>query len=282
MARIAGVNLPNQKRARDRADLHLRHRPARPRRRSAPSTGLSSDEKIKRPDRRGGHEASRVHRRESSGRGRPAPRAHAGDQAPDARSAAYRGIRHRRGLPVRGQRTKTNARTQGSEEDRSAAARRRPRRPDGTSSQTARPVVAARRRVKKNIAIGQAHIKTSFNNTIVSLTDSEGNVIAWESAGSAGFKGSRKSTPFAAQVTADAVRPQGHGARPAEGRGLRQGPRLGPRDRDPFAPGRRPRDPRRQGRHPAGPQRRAPEEAAEASNGPRSLAASAGSAAARA
>ena len=62
----------------------------------------------------------------------------------------------------------------------------------------------ARRRVKKNIAIGQAHIKTSFNNTIVSLTDGEGNVIAWESAGSAGFKGSRKSTPFAAQVTADA------------------------------------------------------------------------------
>ena len=62
----------------------------------------------------------------------------------------------------------------------------------------------ARRRVRKNIAIGQAHIKTSFNNTIVALTDPEGNVIVWESAGSAGFKGSRKSTPFAAQVTADA------------------------------------------------------------------------------
>ena len=61
-----------------------------------------------------------------------------------------------------------------------------------------------RRRVRKNIAIGQAHIKTSFNNTIVTLTDKDGNVIAWESAGSAGFKGSRKSTPFAAQVTADA------------------------------------------------------------------------------
>ena len=62
-----------------------------------------------------------------------------------------------------------------------------------------------RRRVKKNIAIGQAHIKTSFNNTIVSLTDKDGNVIAWESAGSAGFKGSRKSTPFAAQVAAEAA-----------------------------------------------------------------------------
>jgi small subunit ribosomal protein S11 len=62
-----------------------------------------------------------------------------------------------------------------------------------------------RRRARKNVAIGQAHIKTSFNNTIVSLTDKDGNVIAWESAGAAGFKGSRKSTPFAAQVTADAV-----------------------------------------------------------------------------
>ena len=60
----------------------------------------------------------------------------------------------------------------------------------------------ARRRVKKNIAIGQAHIKTSFNNTIVTLTDKDGNVIAWESAGSAGFKGSRKGTPFAAQQAA--------------------------------------------------------------------------------
>jgi len=66
-----------------------------------------------------------------------------------------------------------------------------------------------RRRVRKNIAIGQAHIKTSFNNTIVALTDREGNVIAWESAGSAGFKGSRKSTPFAAQVTADAAARKG-------------------------------------------------------------------------
>jgi small subunit ribosomal protein S11 len=62
-----------------------------------------------------------------------------------------------------------------------------------------------RRRVRKNIAIGQAHIKTSFNNTIVTLTDTEGNVIVWESAGSAGFKGSRKSTPFAAQVAAESA-----------------------------------------------------------------------------
>ena len=75
-----------------------------------------------------------------------------------------------------------------------------------------------RRRVRKNIAIGQAHIKTSFNNTIVALTDREGNVIAWESAGGAGFKGSRKSTPFAAQVTADAAAKKGmeHGLEKVE------------------------------------------------------------------
>ncbi len=66
-----------------------------------------------------------------------------------------------------------------------------------------------RRKPKKNVPFGQAHIKTSFNNTIVSLTDREGNVIAWESAGGAGFKGSRKSTPFAAQVTADAAAKKG-------------------------------------------------------------------------
>lgn len=67
----------------------------------------------------------------------------------------------------------------------------------------------SRRGQKKNISHGQAHIKTSFNNTIVTLTDTDGAVIAWESAGSAGFKGSRKSTPFAAQVTADAAARKG-------------------------------------------------------------------------
>ena len=72
-----------------------------------------------------------------------------------------------------------------------------------------------RRRVKKNVPIGQAHIKTSFNNTIVALTDRDGNVIAWESAGGAGFKGSRKSTPFAAQMAAEAAgrRAMEHGMR---------------------------------------------------------------------
>jgi small subunit ribosomal protein S11 len=60
-----------------------------------------------------------------------------------------------------------------------------------------------RRRVKKNIAIGQAHIKTSFNNTIVSITDPKGVVISWASAGTVGFKGTKKGTPFAAQMAAE-------------------------------------------------------------------------------
>ena len=75
-----------------------------------------------------------------------------------------------------------------------------------------------RRKPKKNIPIGQAHIKTSFNNTIVSLTDTQGNVIAWESAGGAGFKGSRKSTPFAAQMAAEGAgrKAMEHGMRTVE------------------------------------------------------------------
>jgi small subunit ribosomal protein S11 len=60
-----------------------------------------------------------------------------------------------------------------------------------------------RRRDRKNVPYGIAHIKSSFNNTIVSISDMEGNVIAWASAGNVGFKGSRKSTPFAAQLAAE-------------------------------------------------------------------------------
>lgn len=61
-----------------------------------------------------------------------------------------------------------------------------------------------KRSERKNVAIGEAHIKSTFNNTIVTITDPQGNVIAWQSAGAVGFKGSRKSTPFAAQVAAEA------------------------------------------------------------------------------
>jgi small subunit ribosomal protein S11 len=72
-----------------------------------------------------------------------------------------------------------------------------------------------RRRERKNVTHGIAHIKSSFNNTIVSITDLQGNVIAWASAGNVGFKGSRKSTPYAAQTAAEtcARRAMEHGLR---------------------------------------------------------------------
>jgi small subunit ribosomal protein S11 len=97
----------------------------------------------------------------------------------------YRGLRHRRGLPVRGQRTHTTR---------------------------------VRRRERKNIASGIAHVNSSFNNTTITITDAQGNTIAWSSAGTMGFKGSRKSTPYAAQVAAEDVskKAQEHGMRTLE------------------------------------------------------------------
>jgi len=60
-----------------------------------------------------------------------------------------------------------------------------------------------KKRVKKNVAEGVAHIQASFNNTVITITDRQGNVLSWATAGGAGFRGSRKSTPFAAQVASD-------------------------------------------------------------------------------
>jgi small subunit ribosomal protein S11 len=77
-------------------------------------------------------------------------------------------------------------------------------------------VKKVRRKEKKNIAHGHAHIKSTFNNTIVTITDPSGNVIAWASAGHVGFKGSRKSTPFAAQMAAE------NAARKAHEHGMRK------------------------------------------------------------
>ena len=67
----------------------------------------------------------------------------------------------------------------------------------------------ARKKVKKSVSEGIAHIHSSFNNTIITLTDRQGNALSWATSGGAGFKGSRKSTPFAAQVTADAAARKG-------------------------------------------------------------------------
>ncbi|GAB6096647.1 30S ribosomal protein S11 [Desulfatiferula olefinivorans] len=75
-----------------------------------------------------------------------------------------------------------------------------------------------KKKVKKNISTGVVHIQSTFNNTIVSITDTNGNVISWSSAGMHGFKGSRKSTPFAAQLTAEdaAKKAQEHGLKTVE------------------------------------------------------------------
>jgi small subunit ribosomal protein S11 len=75
-----------------------------------------------------------------------------------------------------------------------------------------------RRRDKKNVPHGHAHIKSTFNNTIVSITDQGGAVLAWASSGQVGFKGSRKSTPFAAQLAAESAarRAQEHGVKKVE------------------------------------------------------------------
>lgn len=72
-------------------------------------------------------------------------------------------------------------------------------------AQVKKGAARGKRRVRKNIARGIAHIHSTFNNTIVSITDEAGNVISWSSAGALGFKGSRKSTPFAAQMAAEAA-----------------------------------------------------------------------------
>ncbi len=79
-----------------------------------------------------------------------------------------------------------------------------------------KPAGRTRRKERKSVPRGQAHIQSTFNNTLVTITDPNGNVISWGSAGMHGFKGSRKSTPYAAQVTAETA------ARKAMEHGLRQ------------------------------------------------------------
>ena len=81
----------------------------------------------------------------------------------------------------------------------------------------AKPKRGGARKQKKNIPSGVAYIKSTFNNTIVTITDTTGNVVSWATAGSSGFKGAKKGTPFAAQTAADTA------ARTAMGNGMKQG-----------------------------------------------------------
>jgi len=82
----------------------------------------------------------------------------------------------------------------------------------------ARDATRVRRRERKNISSGIVHVNSSFNNTIITITDAQGNAISWSSAGAMGFKGSRKSTPYAAQVAAEdaAKKAQDHGVKTVE------------------------------------------------------------------
>ena len=88
--------------------------------------------------------------------------------------------------------------------------------------------VIRKRRERKNVEKGQVHIRSSFNNTMVTVTDMGGNALSWASSGGLGFRGSRKSTPFAAQDRRRDRRQGRHGARPEDRRGVCQGPRRRP------------------------------------------------------
>ena len=96
------------------------------------------------------------------------------------------------------------------------------------AQQPSKPTTAARvrKKVKKSVSEGIAHIHASFNNTIITITDRQGNALSWATSGAAGFKGSRKSTPFAAQVAAEAAgrAAQEHGVKNLEVRIKGPGP----------------------------------------------------------
>lgn len=87
--------------------------------------------------------------------------------------------------------------------------------PEAAAKEAAAKPAKKKKKIKKNVPIGVAHINATFNNTIITISDPSGNVLAWSTSGSKGFRGSRKSTPFAAQVAAeDAIRKaQEHGIR---------------------------------------------------------------------
>ena len=92
----------------------------------------------------------------------------------------------------------------------------------------ARETKRVKKKVSKNIAAGVAHVNSSFNNTKILISDVQGNAIAWSSAGTMGFKGSRKSTPYAAQMAAEDVGRKGAGTRRQNAGSRSAGPGVGP------------------------------------------------------
>ena len=277
MARIAGINIPLNKRA-EIGLTYIYGIGQSTANQMLLEADVSPGHLRARPDRGRGRQAARRHRRPRR-RGRPAPRALAEHQAPDGDRLLPRPAPPARPARPRPEHQDQRAHPQGPEAHAGRGqeeGRARSRCPLHAAPSAA---AASRRRTSPS---ARRTSRPRFNNTIVSLTDREGNVIAWESAGGAGFKGSRKSTPFAAQVTADAA------ARKGIEQGLQKvevfvkGPGSGRETAIRSLSGRRPRGHRRPRRHPAGPQRLPPPQAAGASAWLETLHPSASSAAARA
>ena len=133
----------------------------------------------------------------------------------------YRGIRHRRGLPV----TRTEDQDQRQDQEGSEADGGRAQAGQGQEVEVnmAKQKGRSRRREKKFVPVGRAYIQSTFNNTKITLTDPNGNVIAWGSSGTMGFKGSRKGTAFAAQRAADQAARKGTDQGLARSGSLRKG-----------------------------------------------------------
>ena len=112
-----------------------------------------------------------------------------------------------------------------------------------------------RRKTRRNVTVGIAHIKATFNNTIVTITDTKGDTLCWASAGTSGFKGSRKSTPFAGQMAAQQCAEKAVEVRRQGSRSAGQGAGQRPRKRDHRPAGRRPDDQVDRRRHAAAAQR---------------------------
>ena len=127
--------------------------------------------------------------------------------------ATYRGSRHRKKLPVRGQRTRCNSRTRKGKAIAIAGKKLTPLKNNEKEAENKEQNIESKikkssyskKKKEKNILNGIAYVQSTFNNTIVSIADTNGNVVSWASAGQKGFKGSRKSTPYAAQIAADAA-----------------------------------------------------------------------------
>ena len=292
MPRILGVDIPNDKRTGHLAALHLRDRAVpgraalradrdRPDKRAR---DLTEDELAKLAvaarQRVHGRRASSAARSSRTSRGCATSAATAASGTARAcRSAASAPAptpgparaRARRSPARRASRKCANAasgRVRGPDltalaaADRGCARRRtadQRTRTDRTHSGSNGPVAKAKKRkTRRNVSRAVVHIKATFNNTTVTITDPNGDALCWASSGTVGFKGSRKSTPFAAQRAAETAAATATQVRRQGGRGQGQGPRLRPRERHHRPAGLRPLDQGHRGRHPAAAQRLPP------------------------